>query len=149
MIIKESVDTQIDGSKDLTLSAIMVPPMTSAVVNVHVDLKTVHEYHIYDVQPSQTDTDEYCNMVLIPPIYIVEKAWDTEVLYILIKPAGEDTHLKKCETLGFLIETDIELDNIATMTRDDAHCHDVVHYTEKYMKKTAIILKVKISLLPE
>ena len=89
-----------------------VPSGTLAVVNVEIDLKTAHEGHIYDVESSQASTTEHPNKVLILTIYKVANACATESTCMLINLITDDIHLTKGEMLGFLIETDIELDEI-------------------------------------
>ena len=69
-----------------------LPPRTLAVINVHIDLKSIHEGYIYDVKPSQAYINELPNTVQIPTMYEVEKACSTEVPCVVINLSTKNTH---------------------------------------------------------
>ena len=81
-----------------------IPPRTLVVINIHIDLMSIHEDFICDVQSSWTHINAYPNIFLIPTNYQVDKACATEVSCVLINLYIGDIHITKVKMVRFLID---------------------------------------------
>ena len=98
----------------MTYSSLTLPPRMLAVLNFYVDLKENSTVHTYGVKPNSLLMDQYPNMVIIPVIHITTMQTDTIIYFIVINLSTKSIFLSKCEALGFLDQTDIEIFEIMT-----------------------------------
>ena len=94
------MDTQIEGPKLLKMCDFTILPRTLAVVNSEVNLKTVQEGHLNDVQCSQAYINDHLNTILIPKAYMIENAFAATIPHMILNLATEEVNLTKGDMLS-------------------------------------------------
>ena len=83
-VLVETVNICETGPHLMTYSSLTLPPMTLAVISIHVDLKENSTQYTYKVKPNSFLMDQYPSMVIIPIIHITPLWTDTIIPFIII-----------------------------------------------------------------
>ena len=113
-VLADAINICEMGSQLMTCSNIILPPRMLAIVSFYMDLKENSTEHTYKVRPNGFLMDQYPNMLITPVIHITLIQSDTTISVIIINPSTKPIFLVKCEVLGFLDKTDIEICEIMT-----------------------------------
>ena len=113
-VLVETIDICEIGPQLMTYSSLTLPPRTSTVINVHVDLKGNSTEHTNVVIPNSLLMDQHPKIVIIPVIHITPRQSDTIAPFVIINLSTKSIFLSKCEMLGFLDQIDNEICEITT-----------------------------------